>query len=144
MVHLLYVAVTPTYNNTVQVEIERYCAETEGTQLISRSDHNSEILHVIRLQHNFYPGKLMQFLTLALREHRILSFQFEATNLVKVACRSTLNIKDLMHEFPLQLGEAWFPAVSDTHTAHICTYRNLMAPTQVNWLKERDLDYCYN
>ncbi len=144
MVHLLYVAVASTYNNTIQAEIERYCTETEGAPLISRNDHNGEILYVIRLQHNSYPSKLMQFLTLALREHRILSFQFEATNLVKVACRSTLNIRDLMHEFPLQLGESWFPAISDSCTAHICTYRNLMASTQISWLQERGLDYHYN
>ncbi len=144
MTTLIHIAVLVANEELVQNTVANCCSET-GDVLIGQRVYKEvgEVLLVVRLMQDYNVTKHIPILSQALQSKLILSLQIEMMNLVRVECSEPLDIRHLVHGFPLQPNESWFPSIESKQMAYICTRSLLLQPSQEHWLEKYHLTYTY-
>ena len=135
MITLIEISCSVSKEETVQTTVEAFCKETGGL-LIGRCIYEEidVILLIVQLPLATSVNKQATFLSHALQQEDITSFQYVNYDLVQISFDPSVNLREQMRDFPLCSGESWFPAIHDPHQAYLCISRPLMVAKQIAWI----------
>ena len=127
-----------------QVAVEQHFHET-GDLLLARSPYPEldRVLLVFRLMPTTDLQERTAFLQDALQHSAIESYEYVVSALVSVYLDSAADRETQMRGFPLDFGDAWFPAIDDPHKVYLSIDMMPMTNEQVTWLREHQARWKY-
>lgn len=108
------------------------CLQETGDILIGHQTYDDLTLLVVRLFNDTLQYHL-KTLCAALRKELICSFQVVNCQLFKVVFQQA-DAKTALKEFPLHVGESWFPAANEEKAAYLCLDSPYLSQQQISWL----------
>src|ERR1700736_3145583 len=106
---------------SAQTVIEQHFKETED-RLLARClyEELDRVLLIVRLLPTANMQECTAFLQLALQQGTVESYEYVICSLVSVNLNPSLDRETQMYGFPLDFGDAWFPAIDDPHKVYLC------------------------
>src|ERR1700737_503478 len=127
-----------------QTVVEQHFKET-GDLLLACClyEELDRVLLIIRLLPTTDLQECTAFLQLALQQATIVSYEYVVCSLVSAFLNPALDLETQMSGFPLDFGDAWFPAIDHPHKIYLCIDMPPMTPAQIAWLSERQAKWEY-
>jgi hypothetical protein len=127
-----------------QAAVERHFNET-GDLLLARSlyEEMDRVLLLVRLLPTTDIEACTAFLQNALHLSLIESYEYVVSTLVSVNLTPALDRETQMRDFPLNSGDAWFPAIDDPHKIYLSIDVMPMTNEQITWLREHQAQWKY-
>jgi len=127
-----------------QTAIEEHFNET-GDLLLSRCFYEEldRVLLLVRLLPTTDMQECTAFLQLALQQATIESYEYVICSLVSVFLNPSLDRETQMSGFPLDFGDAWFPALDHPNKVYLCIDMPPMTPAQTAWLSDHQAKWEY-
>lgn len=127
-----------------QTAIEQHFNET-GDLLLARClyEELDRVLLLVRLLPTTDIHECTAFLQRALQQATIESFEYVICSLVSVYLNPSLDRETQMSGFPLDFGDAWFPAIDQPNKVYLCIDMLPITPAQVAWLNEHQAKWEY-
>lgn len=127
-----------------QLVVEQHFKET-GDLLLARClyEELDRVLLIVRLLPTTDLQECTAFLQLALQQAAIVSYEFVVCSLVSAYLNPALDLEAQMSGFPLDFGDAWFPAIDQPHKIYLCIDMPPMTPAQIAWLSEHQAKWEY-
>ncbi len=128
----------------MRTTVEAFCKET-GSLLIGRrvNEQTHEVQLMVLPAHPASASSYATSPSSPLHKQVNTSFRYITCDLVKISFDPSVNLRELMRDFPLRPGESWFPAIHDPHQAYICLSRPLMLKEQSAWLLGHEVQWAY-
>jgi hypothetical protein len=127
-----------------QTAVEEHFNET-GDLLLSRCFYEEldRVLLIVRLLPTTDMQECTAFLQLALQQDVIASYEYVICSLVSVFLNPSLDRETQMSGFPLDFGDAWFPALDHPNKVYLCIDMLPMTPAQTAWLSDHQAKWEY-
>lgn len=120
-----------------QAAVEQHFDET-GDLLLARTSYEDldRVLLAFRLLPTTDIQECTTFLQNALQQSTIESYEFVVSTLVSVYLNPLPDRETQMRNFPLDSGDAWFPAIDDPRKIYLSIDMMPMTKEQIIWLSE--------
>src|SRR5690348_3939679 len=127
-----------------QAAVEQHFNET-GDTLLARSlyEELDRILLVFRLLPTTDIQECTVYLQGALRESTIESYEFVTSTLITVSLKTVPDRETQMRDFPLDAGDAWYPAIDDPRKVYLSIDVMPMTNEQISWLNGHQATWKY-
>lgn len=127
-----------------QTVVEQHFNKT-GDLLLARClyEELDRALLVVRLLPSADMREHSVFLQLALQQATIESFEYVICSLVSAYLNPTPDRETQMRNFPLDFGDAWFPAIDHPGKIYLCIDMQPMTHEQTAWLIEHQAKWEY-
>lgn len=128
----------------VQAAVEQRFNET-GDLLLARCPYEEldRVLLLVRLLPTADMLECTAFLQRALKESAIESFEYVICSLVSVYLNPSSERETQMSDFPLDFGDAWFPAIDHPNKIYLCIDMPPMTSEQIAWLSKHQAKWEY-
>jgi len=127
-----------------QAAVEQRFNKT-GDLLLARClyEELDRVLLIVRLLPTTDMHECTAFLQLALEQATIESYEYVICSLVSVYLKPAPDRETQMHGFPLDFGDAWFPAIDHPGKIYLCIDMPPMTHEQTAWLIEHQAKWEY-
>ena len=127
-----------------QAAVEQHFNKT-GDLLLTRCpfEELDRVLLVFRLLPTADMQEHTAFLQLALEQATIESYEFVICSLVGVYLNPAPDRETQMQGFPLDFGDAWFPAIDQPNKVYLCIDMPPITGAQIAWLSEHQAKWEY-
>lgn len=127
-----------------QIVVAEHFTET-GDRLLARCPYEEldRVLLIVRLLPATDMQECTAFLQLALQQATIESYQYVICSLVSVYLNPLPDRETQMSGFPLDFGDAWFPAIDNPNKIYLCIDTPPMTAEQIAWLSEHQAKWEY-
>ena len=127
-----------------QAAVEQHFSET-GDYLLARSFYEElgRILLAFRLSPTTDIQECTAYLQNALQQSTIESYEYVVSTLVSVSLNPVSDRETQMRDFPLDFGDAWFPAIDDPHKIYLSIDVMPITNEQIVWLRAHQAQWKY-
>jgi hypothetical protein len=127
-----------------QTIVEEHFNET-GDLLLARCPYEEvdRVLLLVRLLPTTDIQECTAFLQLAAQQGTIESYEYVVCTLVSVYLKPSPDRETQMSGFPLDFGDAWFPAIDHPDKIYLSTDVPPMTDKQIAWLNEHQAKWEY-
>jgi hypothetical protein len=118
-----------------QVAVEQHFNET-GDLLLARSPYEEldRVLLIFRLLPTTDIQECTAYLQDELQKSAIESYEFVASTLISISLKPEPDRETQMRDFPLDAGDAWYPAIDDPRKVYLSVDIMPMTNEQIRWL----------
>jgi hypothetical protein len=127
-----------------QAAVEQHFNKT-GAILLARCPYEEldRVLLIVRLLSTADIHEHTAFLQLALEQATIESYEYVICSLVSVYLKPEPDRETQMQGFPLDFGDAWFPAIDQPDKIYLCIDMPPVTGAQIAWLSEHQAKWEY-
>ena len=127
-----------------QTIVEQHFNET-GDLLLARCPYEEldRVLLLVRLLPTADMQECTAFLQLAIQQGTIESYEYVVCTLVSVYLNSSPDRETQMSGFPLDFGDAWFPAIDHPNKVYLSIDMPPITDKQIAWLNEHQAKWEY-
>jgi hypothetical protein len=127
-----------------QVAVEQHFNET-GDLLLARSPYEEldRVLLIFRLLPTTDIQDCTAYLQDELQKSAIESYEFVASTLISISLKPEPDRETQMRDFPLDAGDAWYPARDDPQKVYLSIDMMPMTNQQMAWLRRHRAQWKY-
>lgn len=127
-----------------QAAVEQHFNET-GDFLLARISYEElgRVMLAFRLSPTTDIEECTAYLLNALQQSTIESYEYVVSTLVSISLNPVPDRETQMRDFPLDSGDAWFPAIEDPHKVYLSIDMMPITNKQITWLRSHQATWKY-